>query len=454
MPYRTPSVTQQETFVNDLAQAIRSVAEECCAWLSAAPRSLLELEQEVRRRLQRLGGLFVQGLCRLQAQGYPEPSVPCPCGAAAHYQRRRTIQVQTLLGPLALSRPYYLCPTCHQGQAPLDAQLGVCASSLSAGLEQVLALLGVCLPFEEAAQVVEQVLTLSVSPTTVQQATERVGAAIAASEAAALEATWHEPARAEASHLAPSPERLYLSLDGTMVHLRAEGWKEVKLAVLYTTRRVRQAGREAVLRGERHSFVATLADCEAFGPLVWLEAARRGVLWAKQVVVVADGAQWIWRLVADHFPQAVQIVDWYHASQYLWRVAAACYGEGSPPARAWAEARLAELWAGQVEVVLESIGGLAGQAPEAQEALTYLTNNQERMRYATYRAQGLQIGSGSMESGCKYVIGARLKQAGMRWSRQGAQAVAKARAWWKSGRWEEALALLPPLQRSYHRQAA
>jgi hypothetical protein len=104
--------------------------------------------------------------------------------------------------------------------------------------------------------------------------------------------------------------------------------------------------------------------------------------------------------------------------------------------------------------VLEKIQLLEGRAEAVQAAITYLTNNRERMRYATFRAQGLQVGSGSIESGCKQVIGARLKQAGMRWSREGARAVAKARAWWKSEWWEEALAFLTPRQRSYHRKAA
>jgi hypothetical protein len=89
-----------------------------------------------------------------------------------------------------------------------------------------------------------------------------------------------------------------------------------------------------------------------------------------------------------------------------------------------------------------------------EEAITDYTNNAHRLRYADYRARGLQVGSGSIESGCKQVVTARLKQAGMVWSLDGARAVAAVRTWLKSGRWQDALALRPRRQRTYQRQAA
>jgi hypothetical protein len=200
--------------------------------------------------------------------------------------------------------------------------------------------------------------------------------------------------------------------------------------------------------------VGDVTDAATFGQLLWCEAARRGVLTAREVIVVADGAHWIWNLGEEHFPQATQVVDWYHASQYAWRVAHTVYGEGTPLAKRWAKRRLDELWEGEVGKVLKGFAAHRQRGAAVEEAITCYTNNAHRMRYADYRARGLQIGSGSIESGCKQVITARLKQAGMVWSLDGARAVAAVRTWLKSGRWQDALALRPRRQRTYQRQAA
>ena len=175
---------------------------------------------------------------------------------------------------------------------------------------------------------------------------------------------------------------------------------------------------------------------------------------AAEVVVIGDGAHWIWNLAAEHFPEALQIVDWYHASQYIWQVAGAVYGEGSDLAAQWAKARLDELWDGKVADVLAAFRAHRSAGKPVQEAITYYTNNQARMRYPDYRARGIQVGSGTIESGCNHVIGARLKQAGMIWQLDGARAVASVRTWLKSGRWAEAMALRPPRHRAYQRAAA
>lgn len=243
-------------------------------------------------------------------------------------------------------------------------------------------------------------------------------------------------------------------MDGVLVHTEAQ-WREYKLGSVYTTVARPSAthpGQEE-LHAHAISYVGDGTDATHFGQLLWCEAARRGVLAAQEVVVVADSAHWIWNLVAEHFPEATQIVDWYHATHYVWQAAHAVYGEGTPLATRWATRRVAELWAGQVPKVLKALGKQPHHAA-VQEALTYYTNHAHRMRYADYRARGLQIGSGTMESGCKHVVTARLKQAGMIWSLAGVRAVATVRTWLTSDRWGEALALRPPPQRTYLRRAA
>jgi len=452
----TPSQAQKEIFITQMTQRMAEIARKLSDWVASGPRTLEEMEKMTLQIVKELGNALLGSLISLNVPPYPEEYVPCPCGQKAIYQRMRSIHVDTLLGTITIKRPYYLCPSCHHGYAPLDQKLGVCAGGISSGLEEILALMGAQLPFEEAVKMVAKLSLVEVCPNTCREATERVGKFIAQKEEQEVEEAWD----LHSSVLPPLPEkipeRLYVSIDGTTVHTREEGWKEMKLGAFYTTKEVLPKDRpeKMEVRAQDISFYVDFADPETFGRALWLEGYRRGVSEAKEVVAIGDGAHWIWNLVEEHFPGAIQIVDWYHASEYVWKVAHAIYGEGSDLAQKWAKERLDELWDGKVDEVLRHCQEHASAGEAVQQAITYFTNNKSRMRYPEYRARGLQIGSGTVESGCKHVIGARLKGSGMRWGVEGARAVAKVRAKLKSGRWAEAMAQRPPPHRSYQRQAA
>jgi hypothetical protein len=385
--------------------------------------------------------------------------VSCSCGAKADYRRMRCAHVRTVLGTVTLKRPYYLCGSCRHGQAPLDQQLGFCAGGLSAGLSEILALMGAQGPFEEAVELIRRLTLVEVCPNSCKEATEMLGHLVGEQERQQVKEAWDVQHFVLPSSPEDVPQRLYVSIDGTLVHTREEGWKEMKLGTFYTTstvvpkERPQQQGRLEI-RAQNASFYADFAIPEDFGRALWLEGHRRGATQTHEIVAIGDGAQWIWKLVEEHFPSAIQIVDWYHAASYIWKVANAVYGEGSDLGRTWAKKRLDELWNGQLDALLQRLEDHTSASETVHQAITYYTNNRARMRYPEYRAQGLQIGSGTIESGCKHVIGARLKQAGMIWSLEGARAVAKVRTRIKSRRWEETIAQRPPPYRSYHRQAA
>jgi hypothetical protein len=203
---------------------------------------------------------------------------------------------------------------------------------------------------------------------------------------------------------------------------------------------------------EQPSYQAALAEAEAFGWHLYVEARRRGVARADEVIVVADGAHWIWNVAEQLFPGATEIVDWYHASQYVWNAASALYGEGTSARSEWAQQQLDALWEGRVADVLLELQTHLELGGAIEEAVSYYTTHRNRLDYPAYRARELQIGSGTIESSCKQLVSARLKQAGMLWSEAGAAAVVAVRAWLKSGRWNEAMALRPHPRRSNHRQ--
>ena len=230
----------------------------------------------------------------------------------------------------------------------------------------------------------------------------------------------------------------------------------MKVGCCYHTRSLtdRKRPERVEIRADNASYVTALEEAQSFGWRLWQEALRRGVLRSDEVVVLGDGAHWIWNSAEKHFPRAVQILDWYHATEYVWNAASAIWGEGSAERSDWAHAQLDKLCESKVDEVLVELEKWRERGEAVEAALSYYTEHQTRMDYASYRARNLQIGSGSVESACKQLVSARLKQAGMIWDAPGAEAVAVVRAWLLSERWEEAIALRGVGTRGYRRKQA
>ena len=454
---RSTPTERPSPFLRTMLARMTATTEALHTWATAAPRTLAEVEQQALVAAQGLGNALLTGVCEVLAATTAGDAAArpqsCTCGHPVLAMHQRRAQVTTVLGPIVITRAYYSCPHCHHGHAPLDGQLGYCAGSTSAGLAEVLALLGATADsFDAASTLLKRLTLVQVCPNLARAATETLGQVLQAVEQATVAAAWGAGTLPTA---VAEPSRLCLSMDGVLVHTE-EGWREDKLGSVFTTATrpsTTHPGQEEVY-AQNVSYIGDVTEAATFGQHLWCEAARRGVLTAQEVVVIADGAHWIGDLAAEHFAGATQIVDWYHATPYLWQAAHAVYGEGTPLAKRWAKRRLAELWAGQVPTVLAALRRHQQRGPAVEDALTYYTNHQHRMAYAEYRARGLPIGSGTMESGCKQVITARLKQAGMIWSLAGARQVAAVRTWLKSDRWHEAMARRPVPHRTYQRQAA
>jgi hypothetical protein len=214
--------------------------------------------------------------------------------------------------------------------------------------------------------------------------------------------------------------------------------REVKLACLFTQTRLDEQARP-MRDPDSTSCVASFAPAEQFATLVHAEARRRGADDIRQLVVLGDGAPWIWNLATAILPQATPIVDIYHAREHLHDLAAGlapALGEQHPD---WLTARLADLDAGDIETLVAETTRLPlddSTARNTAKALAYFKTNAQRMRYGYFRDLGLFIGSGVVEAGCKSVIGQRLKQSGMRWNIPGATGILTLRCHQASNRWE------------------
>jgi hypothetical protein len=233
------------------------------------------------------------------------------------------------------------------------------------------------------------------------------------------------------------PPRLYVTLDGTQTLLR-DGWHETRIGAVYPGE-ADEAGQD---EAGRTTYVTGVQEgVEAFGKRLYQEAQRRGANHAEEVVVVGDGAPWIWNLAAEHFPERVEILDFYHAAERLHRVGTMVYGEDTKHAQHFAHANRERLLAGQIEGVLRSLRALRPRRAEAQEAVRraigYFRDNRSRMRYHLFRSRGYHIGSGVVEAGCKHVVGSRCKRSGMRWTQTGAQHILALRCLLLNDRWDD-----------------
>ncbi len=198
--------------------------------------------------------------------------------------------------------------------------------------------------------------------------------------------------------------------------------------------------RQGEIKAQHIRYYTDVLPAKDFADLVWASGFEQQADQAQELIFVADGAEWIWRIVAQHYPQAVQIVDWYHACEYIAPVAQAAFKDPRERER-WIKDVKTALWEGNLDAVIAACQDnvqpdVKREDDPAQQAVTYYRNNWQRMDYPSYRAQGYQIGSGTMESGCKQFGVGRLKIAGARWSTDGARLVAKARATYLSGDWD------------------
>ena len=258
---------------------------------------------------------------------------------------------------------------------------------------------------------------------------------------AEAEVVWRE-------RIKPDSEIMAVSSDGVMVNVIGEGWKEVKtVSVSAVTHTVNAAtGKQEVVLTQ-HSYRAGLWDAATFAPHHWAEACRRGVDNAKAVVCISDGAAWIWAIVFMCFAVRTEILDWWHAVQRLWTIANA-YFTTERDAAQWVATQKTAFAESRLRQVMQAIHQLYPKGtplPEpVRQAVGYIFHNRRRMDYATFRQAGYPIGSGTVESACKTVVQARMKQSGMRWSRQGVQAMLALRCLLLSERWDELSALAPP----------
>lgn len=388
-----------------------------------------QVEQAVLDEVRLIGAQAMELHLGQQNLGYEGSSRACPCGRTQRFVGHRPKQMATLLGSVTVRRAYYHCLDCGASSLPYDERVGLGDGQVSPGLAKSACLLAVQVPFATAAQLLHELTGQRVSERTVERLTHQAGRRAAADEEqqAVRMADWKAP------DPEVQPERLYVAVDGTMVH-EEDGWHEAKTVTCYwdDPDGLRQA-----------RYTVRFESAVLFAAYVWALACRCGLQTAKEVILLGDGARWIWDHIARVLDHPTQIVDWFHALEHVWDGGRKLYGEGTRQTEAWVKSIEALLWDGNVRGILARLEDeqTRARAPNDVEALqslmTYLRNQDDRLAYDRFRACGLDIGSGRVEAACKSVVGARMKRGGMCWSRTGAQATLSLRVQWLNGTWDQ-----------------
>jgi hypothetical protein len=415
---------------------------------------LSEMERRLREWLMKLGKLLLQVWLVWLTPRYHAVSVVCPhCEGTAEYVRQRQATLRTMFGIIGYRRAYYLCRQCQRGHYPLDEKLGLRPNGLSAEVERLAGLVGVQMPFEQGSTIFEALTLVKLSDHSMAQATRRYGQQVVEQET-----EWQDLAQ-DANYLEQTtrtqnaPLRLYGALDGGRVLIRPhqtepQRWRELKVGAWFTARGQppRHPDDTWSIRAQAITYFTDIGGCADFGELMWASGVQRHAHHARELIFLGDGARWIWDMVDFHFPNAVQIVDWFHACEYLMPVAKSAFADQTQQ-KQWVSALKTALWQGRLDTVIAACAAyVVPQRPDdpAHKAVTYYTNNRQRMDYPTYRAQGYQIGSGTIESGVKQIASQRMKVAGARWNFDHARLVAKARAAFLSQQWDALTAATLP----------
>lgn len=388
------------------------------------------LENGLRAMLKEVGGQSYGKVLEREDDKLGQ-RLRCGCGGPARRICKREAQVLSVFGWVSYRRSYYGCSRCGEKGNRLDQVWGLHPGEVRAVMGKLLAIAGVDIAFEKARRKIKEYLLVEVSDNTIRKQTQRMGY-----KQAQLEGRWIAESEDEAwlqereRTIVEVPDRWYGSIDGAQVPI-GEEWRELKSLSWY---RVAEVYGQEQHQAQEISYHCDVVPAQEFGRLLWATGVQRLADKAQELIFVCDGAVWIWKLIAHYFPEAIQIVDWYHAVEYLTPIAEAVFSTADKR-REWRQKVKDWLWQGHLQKVIQACKQYCAHplaAEVAQRAVTYYTNNQQRMDYAHYRQQGYWIGSGTVESACKQIATARLKISGARWTLSGAIATAKARAAWLS----------------------
>ena len=360
-------------------------------------------------------------------------------------KRNAPINILSLFGYIPMARDFLFCRGCRKGHGIVDKILGINnGHRMTKGMIEIIAYIAQLLPsFDRASEALKKMMGIEVSGTQIQIVSEEVGNAVFEDDMANAEQMYDKPEESAPQELPRNRKEgvLYILTDGSQVNTRIEDedgstWRQMKLGLIFSDRDIikRSDGHCIVTKKE---YVTYLGSVSEFKKTVFAAAARAGYGKLKEVVVIGDGAPWIWNMYEELFPDAVTILDYYHLSENVHQYSKALYPEDEISRKRWINQILDNVEEDQID---------EAKVIKPSETLvnlpSYLERNKERIKYKTYKDKGYYIGSGPIESGNKVVIQQRMKQSGMRWGLAGGQYIASLRAKYESSKWDDVVKVI------------
>jgi hypothetical protein len=408
------------------------------------------VETAMRQTVLRMAAQLLERKLNADLSDYLGAFQSCKhCQGQARYAGRKTKPVKTVLGEITLERAYYHCAHCGEGFFPRDKILCIEKTPLSPAVTRMTGTVAAMVSFQESSELLSELADVQVDTKQVERTAECLGEEIALNEQACV----------GPEQIHPVADTMYLGIDGTGIPIRAQELegragkqpdgsaktREGKLCVAWTAQSLDAQGIPVRDEGsvsysaaiESAAMTDTSKLLSQFAQRVMREATRRKFTNAPRMIIIGDGAAWIWNIAGELFPDAIQVVDRFHAKEHLSDVCKIIWGPESLIGKDWLHQRYQELDSGQMQQLLADLQLHAQYYPEVKNCIEYFQRNAHRMRYGYFHEQRICTSSGVVEAGCKVAIGTRLKRAGMHWTVRGANAIIALRCCKLSGRFEQ-----------------
>jgi hypothetical protein len=412
---------------------LQSIVSQIEETLHSLPQwhNLSDFVSQFHQHWLKLGNQIQQQLVQAQID-HLEAQYPSP-------RTKREKRYYTPLGEIVVKRRAYLTPDGLKIQA--DEELGLPQDKWLPMVLELACALGVSSEFPNAHQLFQKWTEINLTEKTLANQVEKTGNQLQSQEFKEAKEPEIEPELNPTNLRSNPPDWLYVGVDGVMTPLnQKQGYKEAKVGVIFWSQDHQKVkGKRGLLR--QREYVATLKSREEFRTRVSQLYNQIAAQKPTKTVVIGDGAPWIWDMAREQFPGSLEILDFFHLSEYVWAVAKAAYPQSEQQQKEWVKTQQELLKTSEWLTVIKNAHQFKSSKPDLRDAINnlerYLTNNQSRIDYQSYRQAGLMIGSGVVESSNRRVVTQRLKQAGMHWSILGAEGVMALRAAYlsNSSRW-------------------